>query len=165
MKRLILAVLLCGCGIDFYHPPQDASPTPEPTQEPSQTPEVTPTAFPEPSPAATVQMCDLPPSSALQESCEDRPSEEPKFWEDVTEAQRLAAANGYTVGSDVVNEVLYTTEVARILRSMGLCASSQVLPDEVWVKDSNDFSEHFDIVTSEGKVWQQYAAKCSPAKF
>lgn len=161
LKILVPFMALYACPI--YHPVPDSSPTPAPTA--SETPQVTPSALPEPSVAPTVQVCDLPPSSAPQAACEIEPGSESEFWESLSESQRLAEANGYSVGGHVVSEAGYTSEVARMLRSMGLCATNEGLPDEVWIKSSNEFSEHFDVVTSGGEVWQEYSARCSPAKW
>ena len=92
------------------------------------------------------------------------------FWIDVQEAMRIAANNGFAVDGRVPDESAYTGEVARVLRGMGLCATNG-LPDEVWVTAPlpvsvpNSFSEHFDIVTSWGEVWDLYAARCVPAAF
>ena len=79
-------------------------------------------------------------------------------------AQINAGENGFIVDGKVESPAIYTAEVARILRTNGYCAISD--NDEVLVKDSNDFSEHFDLVIGgSNEVWQKMAAKCRPAFF
>ena len=70
---------------------------------------------------------------------------------------------GYSHNGQINNEEQYVGEVAKILRANGYCAEAN--GDEVLVKVSNEKSEHFDIATSDGRVWQQLAARCRPAFF
>lgn len=67
----------------------------------------------------------------------------------------------------VMDEVEYTAEVAKILRErMGLCAiPGTTVIDEVWVKNTNQFSEHWDVVRADGHPISLYAARCAPAAF
>lgn len=77
----------------------------------------------------------------------------------------MAAIDGYVHESGKVrNELEYTRAVIANIRKLGYCSDSK-LADEVWVKDSNTFSEHYDIVTGDGYIWNHYAARCAPAKF
>lgn len=161
MKRLLLCVFLTGC-LDVYHPPQP-SPTPSETPTPVEAQSPAPFETPSPAPTTPPDLCDLPPSTGTAETCILNPKTKPSFLEDIHEAQRLAENNGFVVGGIVTHELAYTSEIARILRNMGLCAVSDL--DEVWVKNSNDFSEHYDIVSSWGEPWDGYAARCSPAHF
>ena len=168
----LLAILAAILAYITGKAPVDPNPTPSPTPTPSATATapVVPTALPIPSPAATPtptpqpNLCALPPS--VGPACEYKPSDEAQYRDAVSAAQDTAAQNGFvTESGKVVGERRYTDEVVRILISRGYCATNG-LPDEVWVKkDTNAFSEHYDIVTSSNDVWQHFAAKCRPAHF
>lgn len=148
------------------------SPTPSPTVSISPSP--LPSAFPTPSTAATPIISPTPvstvfPQCVLPESagkCENNPSTVGIFSSTVYSAQQKVADGGGFVDSQgmVVNEGEYTQEVARQLRLIGYCSNSK-LSDEVWVKTTNDFSEHYDLVQGSGAVWLHFAARCAPAGF
>lgn len=166
---IIMAILAYFAGNGAINP--GPTPSPSPTPSASAEPTVLPTALPTPSPAATptptpspAPACALPPSQGP--ACEDNPTDAAQYRDAVTAAQDTAAKNGFvTESGKVVGERRYTDEVVRILISRGYCATNG-LPDEVWVKrDTNAFSEHYDIVTSSNDVWQHFAAKCRPAHF
>ena len=55
----------------------------------------------------------------------------------------------------------YVDETVDNLRRMGFCALND--GEEVAVKNSNDFSEQYDIISSGGAVIQIYTATCRPA--
>lgn len=60
----------------------------------------------------------------------------------------------------------YHEEVVKVLRETGLCAIFD--GEEVAVKNTNDFSDQYDIITASGFVrWGDgaYAATCRPARF
>ena len=190
-----LVLLLAACGNISWEPvpaptpsptpsaTATVDPVPSPTAEPSATPipspEISPTvapsptpkpvptatAIPTPKPTATVVVvhfvCELPPSDG---DCTDNPSTPSDFVSIVRDGQAEAARKGLSVGDKVLNEAAYVAFVAQFVQSKGLCASNG-LADEVWVKTNNDFSEHFDIVTSDLRPWTKYAARCAPAKF
>lgn len=163
MKLLIATMVLAALPAC----PVPPVPQPNPTPTATATPEPTPTALPTPPPAATPTpspeppRCVLPPSDGI---CEDRPTSTPRFIDVVLAAQSEAAQNGFVENGKVKDEIAYTTEVSRLIRLKGFC-SINGLADEVWVKDSNGFSEHYDVVISTGDVWTHYAARCAPAKF
>lgn len=153
-------------------PTPPGTPSPTPTSTVVASPSPLPSAFPTPSAAATptaapsvspMPQCSLPPSDG---KCEDNPSATPIFIAAVRSAQFKVADGGVLEDKNgkVVNEGAYTQEVARLLRLAGYCSDSK-LADEVWVKSSNEFSEHYDLVTRDGDVWLHFAARCSPAKF
>ena len=169
----ILGVSIFGSGVSYQFCPTPApgpEPTPTATAEPSVEPTGTPAPLPTPSPAPTVALCVLPPSSVPQSGCLLNPSGL-EFREDIEEAQRLAAANGFVTNGIVNDEIQYTREVARIMRVMGYCAISgadapPLPPDEVIAKDSNAFSAHWDLVQGgSNNVLTLAAARCSPSKF
>jgi hypothetical protein len=141
--------------------------TPTPTASVTPVSTVEPTVPPTPSPAQTpTPGCALGPSTGR---CEDRPSDASWFIEAVSHAQEHAAIR-FVRDGHVINEAQYTNEVARLLREQGYCAingheAGHTSDDEVWVKNVNQRSEHFDIVTGDGSPWTHYAAKCVPAAF
>ena len=55
----------------------------------------------------------------------------------------------------------YHDEVVKVLRETGLCAIFD--GEEVAVKNTNDFSDQYDIITSGGTIWHNYTATCRPA--
>jgi hypothetical protein len=108
--------------------------------------------------------CRFPPSTG---SCVVDPEVkklEAEFKFAVTEAQIEADKNGFVLNGRVQSPEIYTAEVARILRANGYCAVGD--KDEVLVKNTNVFSEHYDLVIGgSNEVWQRMVAKCSPAFF
>ncbi len=71
-------------------------------------------------------------------------------------------------GSRVLNPTAYVQGVARILeqRNPGFCARQGGPEDEVAVKNSNGFSEQFDILFAAGSVRTGgYTVTCRPARF
>lgn len=168
--------LLAAWGI--YKPTPVPSPTPSPTATATATPEPTSTATPIASPLPTPSVrptppgaatCRLPPSSG---GCDfDGLVGRGEFGEAVFMAQEQAKDNGYLVpGGQVKDEALYTNEVARLLRLDGYCAingreGGHTSSDEVWLKFSNQFSLHYDIIRADGIPILIYAARCTPAKF
>jgi len=142
------------------NPPNNSTPTPSPTpivistptpKTPTPTPIVTPTLLPTPE----YPKCSLPPSDG---KCEDNPTQ--SMYSDVVKKAQAELAVDH---SD--NPIVYTNRLAKMLQDWGYCATNG-LEDEVWVKKgSNTFSEHFDVVTSRGEIWNKHAATCKPAKF
>ena len=60
----------------------------------------------------------------------------------------------------------FLTAVAQELERMGLCATSGGPPDEVGVKNSNDFNEQYDIVLgSTQQPWTNHTVTCRPSRF
>lgn len=179
----LLAILAAILAYITGKPPVAPNPTPSPTPTASATatvsPTVAPTAIPTPSLAETPAptppleyLCKLPP--VVGESvCNEKPTEpedHPTFMDAVMSAQDSAEENGFVKDGKVTNEVGYTNEVVRILRVSGYCAingrqGGHTSDDEVWVKNSNSFSEHYDIVTARREPWTNYAAICRKAKF
>jgi len=195
-----LVLLLAACGDISWEPPAPTpsptpsatatvNPVPSPTAEPSATPipspEISPTVAPSPTPkpvpTATAGPTPKPTATVVvvHFECELEPSDGPctenspiaSEFADVVEAgQAYAAKKGLVVDGKILDSAKYIDEVAKFVRSKGLCAINGRLgghtsDDEVWVKTSNDASEHFDIVTAESHPWLKYAARCAPAKF
>ena len=68
-------------------------------------------------------------------------------------------------GPRVRSEDAYVQEVARVLRTRGLCAAQGGPKDEVAVKISNDSNDQYDIVLGSGETWTSYQVTCRPARF
>jgi hypothetical protein len=71
-------------------------------------------------------------------------------------------------GDRVLDREAYQLGVARILeRDFRLCAKPGLPGDEVAVKDSNTFSEQYDIYQSNTRTFNPpgYAVTCRPARF
>jgi hypothetical protein len=67
-------------------------------------------------------------------------------------------------GNFVVKHAEYMNGVVANLRSYGLCAIVDS-EDEIAVKNSNAFSDQYDILLSTGNVRRAYTATCRPAWF
>jgi hypothetical protein len=84
----------------------------------------------------------------------------------VRTAQDQAEANGFVKDGLVVPTIrAYTSEVVRLLRVSGYCATNEIIEDEVAIKNSNAFSEAYDIVTSKSEPWTKFSAICRPSRF
>jgi hypothetical protein len=68
-------------------------------------------------------------------------------------------------GGRVRSEDSYVQEVARVLRTRGLCASQGGPKDEVAVKTTNDWNDQYDIVLASGQTWTSYQVTCRPSRF
>jgi len=162
-------------------PASNPTPTPVPTPTPTPAtgnpfpapaPEPTPTPEPAPAPPTGGGGCGLP-SQSPQYSCQRSGG---AFLGDVTTAIKrvikkrpnLFNLNDYTcdICFKIKNHDAYVEAVASEMRAMGYCAFYD--GEELAVKSSNDFSEQYDISTSQGYVRQgdgSYRATCWPAWF
>lgn len=93
--------------------------------------------------------------------------ETPSFQAQVEAAQAEVFRNrpDLFAGNVVRSEDAYVQEVARVLRTRGLCAAQGGPKDEVAVKTSNSWNDQYDIVLSSGLTWTSYAVTCRPARF
>ena len=138
--------------------PSPVPPQPEPTPTASATP--APSALPTP---PEPWLCRLPASTG---TCVYPPVIAPALHHAVEDAQAMVASDFYDVDGKVRDEHLYVLEVARHLRSLGFCAiQGATVADEVWIKASNEFSEHWDVVRADNVPITLYAARCAPAAF
>jgi len=158
-------------------PASNPAPTPVPTPTPTSgnplpAPAPEPTPTPEPAPPAGGGGCGLP-SQSPQYSCQRSGG---AFLGDVTTALKrvikkrpgLFNKNDYTcdICFKIKNHDAYVDAVASEMEAMGYCAFYD--GEELAVKNSNDFSEQYDISTSQGYVRQgegSYRATCWPAWF
>jgi hypothetical protein len=145
------------------------TPTPAPTPKPTPTP--TPVATPEPTPVAG--SCSLPPSNPANPSCTD---ESPLLFGDVDKAlnRTVQAHPEYFDLNDkkcdncyfVKNVAGYVTEVERQLSALGVCSYWD--GEELAVKDSNGYSEQYDILLASGHMRRgvgSYKGICRPSWF
>lgn len=179
---LIFSIAACGLiKIDILPKPSPTptptatpivNPTIEPTPTATPTPTVEPTASPTPtpSPSPTPFLCALP-AQTEPSVCTFDPDLVAHFDLAVRAAQDRAVTAGLVVDGKIVGEdVNYINFLVSDLKSNGYCAINGRLgghtsDDEVWVKDVQTFSQHFDVVTSDNRPWIKYTALCKPAKF
>jgi len=163
---LAFAASLPGCGGgDKGTSPTVVTPTPSPTPTPTPTPAPSPSAqgcrlsaMPECSPPGGGGCC-------RQES--DRLGEFVELSIRDVQAQRPELFSGDEI-LRVEDEDLVVQLVARRLEQrFGLCAKpGSPVEDEVAVKNSNSFSEQFDVVLSNHRVnVHGYTVTCRPARF
>jgi hypothetical protein len=93
--------------------------------------------------------------------------ETPTFQAQVESAQAEVQRNRPDLfeGGRVRSEDAYVQEVARVLRTRGLCAAQGGPKDEVAVKNTNDWNDQYDIVLASGQTWTSYQVTCRPSRF
>lgn len=133
------------------------TPTPPPTSSPA--PSATPAGTPTPS-AGSCSLTPMPEGSPCRE-------ESPSFQAQVEAAQAdvLRTRPDLFDAGRVRNEDAYVQEVARVLRTRGLCAAQGGPKDEVAVKSTNQWNDQYDIVLGSGEPWTSYQVTCRPARF
>jgi len=136
-------------------------PSPSPTVPPP--PSASPTASAVPAPTPSGGSCALPP---MPEGSPCR-AETPSFQVQVEAAQAevLRTRPDLFDGANVRSENAYVQEVARVLRTRGLCAAQGGPTDEIAVKTTNDWNDQYDIVLGSGQTWTGYQVTCRPARF
>jgi hypothetical protein len=69
-------------------------------------------------------------------------------------------------GDTVLDRPAYVLAVAQILeRDFGVCAKPGVPGDEIAIKNTNAYSEQYDIYTQFQTTFTAYAVTCRPARF
>jgi hypothetical protein len=139
------------------------TPSPAPSSSPSGSPATSPTAAPGPSTSPSAGSCSL---AAMPEGSPCR-AESPSFQAQVEAAQAdvLRTRPDLFDGNRVRSEDAYVQEVARVLRTRGLCAAQGGPKDEIAVKTSNDWNDQYDIVLGSGQTWTSYQVTCRPSRF
>ncbi len=127
------------------------------------TPTVVATPTPTPAPTPTPFSCTVNPVPA-QFRCAAEPP--PRFQSIVIAAQDRVRREHPEIfdGTGRVSQTIYTGWVAQILKDMGHCAIGGT-DDEISIKDSNDSSELYDLVTGDRLVWNNYIFTCRPSLF
>jgi hypothetical protein len=148
---LLAALLLGGCGGG------DEAPEPTGPGSPPTPPPASPT--PEPPLSAT---CERLPLGSATYTCKDEAS---TFYGDVVDAIATLQSERpeYFRGDIVTNEGGYYAGLIRILDRRRLCAAFD--GEELAVKSSSEFSEHFKVLTSWGQIRRDYKGVCLPAVF
>ena len=113
-----------------------------------------------PPPSAVLKAVAMPEGSPCR-------SESPSFLGlvEAAQAEVLRTRPDLFDGPRVRSEDAYVQEVARVLRTRGLCASQGGPKDEVAVKNTNDWNDQYDIVLGTGEPWTSYQVTCRPARF
>jgi len=156
MRRiaLLLALVALACGPSY--PTPAASPAPSPTPEPP----------------VSVRGCGLPPSGPWKRCPRVLPLFNFEINEAIAQVQNevpeLFDFNDWQGGLSyrVLDRERYHDEVVARLEGMGFCAVWD--GQEVGVKNSNDFNEQYQVMTSLGYVrWGggAYRSTCFPAWF
>jgi hypothetical protein len=145
----LVAAAGAGPGCDLQH---SAAPDAPPVEQPA--PPGTP------APPVVVFGCGLPRGSGNGRNC---PREGPAFEAEVAAAiDKTRREHPEWFDGDIAVEVgRYVDETVDNLRRRGFCALND--GEEVAVKNTNDFSEQWDIISSRGAVIQIYTATCRPA--
>jgi hypothetical protein len=131
----------------------------------SQSTPVAPVTQPTPTPVAAtpepveVYGCGLPRGTGLGRSC---PRAAPQFMDAVNAAIDKTIEEHPEFFRDLLaNGGAYMDEVVENLRRAGYCALND--GEEIAIKNSNDFSEQYDILSSGGHVLRAYMVTCYPA--
>lgn len=179
----LLLVSAAACKLDRVdtpttnpNPPVGPLPSPQPGGSvvvglPGGSPTVTPTPTSSPAPSASPTGTSTPGagSCSLAPMPEGAPcrAESPSFQAQVEAAQAdvLRTRPDLFEGGRVRNEDAYVQEVARVLRTRGLCAAQGGPKDEVAVKSTNEWNDQYDIVLGSGEPWTSYQVTCRPARF
>jgi hypothetical protein len=146
-----------------------ASPTPTPTPSATPTPEPSPT----PTPSTPTGTCDLPASNPSNPVCTDDPAKlyaevdaaltaVTKTRPDIFDFNDKKCDNCYYVK----NVDTYIKQAIKQLNALGVCALYD--GEEMAVKDSNNFSEQYDILLASGHMRRgtgSYRGVCKPALF
>jgi hypothetical protein len=152
--------------------PSPVGPAPSPTPTIIPTPTPTPTPVPEPTPAPPVtSACRLPKGTGTGYSC---PRTSPAFIGDVQAALNQLVKDQPEIFKkrdckdcyDAIDPDAYVSGMVDQLARRGYCATYD--GEELAVKNSNDFSEQYDILSSSMAVRSgsgSYRATCRPAWF
>jgi len=147
-------------------------PTPKPTPTPAPTPTPSPSATPTPPPSGGGG-CSLPPSNPASPACTDDASKligtvdgaltaVTKSRPDLFDFNDRKCDNCYYVK----NVGAYVTEVQKALSAQGVCSHWD--GEELAVKNTNNFSEQFDILLASGHMRRgvgSYRGTCRPSWF
>jgi hypothetical protein len=157
-------LLACALGVLLLTACED-SPTGV-AQQPTPPPTTTTTTLP-----AASQGCGLPPSRRDSCSYEDSTFRPPIDRAIMRVQREQPQLFDFTQANDELSVFVrdvnrYHEAVVQALRDVGLCAIFD--GEEVAVKNTNDFSDQYDIITATDFVrWGDgaYAATCRPARF
>lgn len=153
----------CGSSGSAVTPSTPSNTTPVATPTPTATPGTSPTS------GLPGSCRTLPPGTGTAAGCRAEPSD---FLRAVTDAVN-AAQNATVVDPDskesyalvqggvIQSPNAYVKLVTEALDRQGLCAVYD--GEELNVRNTAGFNEHFDIITSSGGSWIKYMSTCTPA--
>lgn len=139
------------------------TPRPTPTPSPGSSPSPAPNPTPTPSSTPSANSCNLPSRPDGSPCTPESPSFQVQL--EAAQAEVLRTRPDLFSGGFVRSEDDYVQEVARVLRTKGLCAAQGGPRDEIAVKTTNDWNDQYDIVLSNGQPWTSYQVTCRPARF
>ena len=144
-----VALALASCGGNGDTPTVAAVPTP------------TPVAVATPQPPLSAS-CERLPLGTANAPCR---GESASFLAEVIDAIDALKSERpeYFRGNTVVNLPGYYVGLIRILDREGLCAAYD--GEELAVKNSNDFSDQYKVLTSGNEIRRSYMVTCTPAVF
>jgi hypothetical protein len=124
-------------------------------------------ATPTPTPTPTPVACTIRPTVPDVFRCAAEPP--PRFIAAVAQAQAQVRSQHpelFDGSGRVHDQRQYTGQLGQTLRAMGQCADGGV-DDEISLKPlgSQEFSELYDVVTSDRQVWLNYVFTCRPSLF
>jgi hypothetical protein len=135
-------------------------------------PVATPTAAPTPAPAPTPRAfsCPLPSLPDHQQPC---PKLNPRFSDQVLGSIDQVVAQrpdlfdfNDNLGAGywkVKDRQAYLQAVTAAINERGLCTT--ISPEEIGVKNTNDFNEQWNVITGRDYVRRAYITTCIPAAF
>ncbi len=149
------ALAFVACGGD--EAPSAPTPSPTPTPAPAPTPAPTPTPFACPLPASSnpTNNCGVQ-TSRLSEQVNASIDAVMRNYPDLFNFNDLNGGN-----PKVLDPTRYYTELKKELGALGVCTN--LLPEEISVKNNNAFSEDWGVLTSSNFVRRRYRGTCSPA--
>jgi hypothetical protein len=179
------ALLAFGCQAIQDVIPTQPTPSPKPTlspipipivlpkPSPTPTPRPTPAPSPTPTPPPTGGDCTLPPSNPSNPKCTDESSQLYGMVDSALTRVTQSRPELFDFGDKkcencywVRNVNGYVAEVQKALAAQGACSHWD--GEEVAVKNTNSFSEQFDILLASGHMRRgigSYRGVCRPAWF
>ena len=152
-----LLPLFLACGSSE---PSDPTPLPTPTPAPTPAPSATPRAF----------VCPLPSLPDHQQPC---PKLNPRFSVEVNAAidqvmdrrpELFNPADNLGAGFwKVRDRQAYLRAVTDAINERGLCTT--ISPEEIGVKNTNDFNEQWNVITGRDYIRRAYITTCIPSAF
>jgi hypothetical protein len=144
-----LVLASCGGGSKGDSPTVPAVPTP------------TPVAVPTPEPPLSTS-CERLPLGSATAACR---GEAASFFAEVVDAIDTLKSERpeYFRGDTVLNRGGYYVGLIRVLDREGLCAAYD--GEELAVKNTNDFSDQYKVLTSWNEIRRVYMVTCTPAVF
>ena len=162
LAAMALAAACSGSGSSPTQPPVGVTPPPTPTPTPSPSPTATPGATSCALGKGDIDAHCARTSARLLSEVEAAIDRVVRSQPQLFDLREEISAGSYRV----LDIPTYLQGVVRELVAAGFC--SQLLGDQLQVKNTQDFSEEYDIITSTGFIHRgpgAYVKFCSPAAF